>query len=65
MDETAEVWNYHIIRDVKGLDAPSGRPNIMYNVAELYNVNDCSIRIPEEEVKACHEECIFFRSMSF
>ena len=59
LDETAKVWNHHIIRHVKGSDVPCGRPNIMYNVPSLYNANDCSIAVPEEEVQACRDECIF------
>jgi hypothetical protein len=53
------VWNNHIIRPITGKNAPSGRPNIMYEVPSLYGTHNCCIATIPEEVQACQDECLF------
>lgn len=59
LDETACVWNMHIIRPSRNHTGPSGRPDIMYNVPCLYNAQECLIPVPLAEIQACKSECIF------
>ncbi|CAB1433775.1 unnamed protein product [Pleuronectes platessa] len=45
LDDTAQVWNAHTIRPSKNTNVPSGRPNVMYALPQLYGTRDflCSM----------------------
>ena len=53
------MWNQHNIRRTKQAHAPSGRPNIMYDVPSLYGTRDYLHPIPEDEIRALEGECTF------
>ncbi|KAF3850028.1 hypothetical protein F7725_019747 [Dissostichus mawsoni] len=40
LDDTAQVWNAHTIRPSRNLNVPSGRPNVMYAVPDLYRTRE-------------------------
>ncbi|XP_030609254.1 uncharacterized protein LOC115796912 [Archocentrus centrarchus] len=59
LDETAQVWNAHSIRPSKNINIPSGRPNVMYTLPELYRTRDFICHVEEEHVELCKNECVF------
>ncbi|KAK2810384.1 hypothetical protein Q5P01_000407 [Channa striata] len=59
LDETAQVWNAHHIRPSKNLNVPSGRPNVMYSLPELYRTRDFLSPVEDEHVQLCKSECVF------
>ena len=40
LDDTVQVWKTHTIRPSKNLNVPSGRPNVMFALPELYGTRD-------------------------
>lgn len=65
LDEIARVWDHHVIRTLPRQNVPSGRPNVMYEVPQLYGTHDCINQIISQEVQACRDECIFRDVMPF
>ena len=59
MDDTAQAWNTHTIRPSKNLNVPSGRPNVMFALPELYGTRDCLSPIEDGDFQLCKNECIF------
>ncbi|XP_035805796.1 uncharacterized protein LOC111571037 [Amphiprion ocellaris] len=59
LDDTASVWNAHSIRPSKNLNVPSGRPNVMYALPELYGTRDFLSAVEDEHVHLCKRECTF------
>lgn len=59
LDDIAQVWNAHIIRPSKNINVPSGRPNVMYALPELYRTRDFLSSVEDEHVQLCKDECIF------
>ncbi|KAL3977653.1 SLAM family member 8 [Sarotherodon galilaeus] len=59
LDDTAQVWNAHSIRPSTNINIPSGRPNVMYTLPELYGTRDFLCPTEEEHVEMCKTECVF------
>ncbi|XP_042073225.1 uncharacterized protein LOC121813492 [Haplochromis burtoni] len=59
LDDTAQVWNTHSIRPSANINIPSGRPNVMYTLPELYGTRDFLCPTEEEHVEMCKTECVF------
>ncbi|XP_074525951.1 uncharacterized protein LOC141790170 [Halichoeres trimaculatus] len=59
LDDTAQVWNAHIIRPSKNRNVPSGRPSVMYTLPELYRTRDFLSPVRDQDVQLCKNECIF------
>lgn len=59
LDDTAWTWNAHVIRPSRNPNVPSGRPNIMFSVPELYQATDHLCSVDEVAVEACATECTF------
>ncbi|KAJ4927905.1 hypothetical protein JOQ06_015706 [Pogonophryne albipinna] len=59
LDDTAQVWNAHTIRPPRNLNVPSGRPNVMYAVPDLYRTRDYLSPVEDEHVQLCKNECVF------
>ncbi|CAI5653177.1 unnamed protein product [Oreochromis niloticus] len=59
LDDAAQVWNTHSIRPSKNINIPSGRPNLMYTLPELYGTRDFLCPTEEEHVDLCKNECVF------
>ncbi|MEQ2315925.1 hypothetical protein AMECASPLE_027450 [Ameca splendens] len=59
LDDTAIVWNTHLIRPSKNMQVPSGRPNVMYAVPELYNTRDFLTPGQNDHVQLCRNQCVF------
>ncbi|KAL3973486.1 ADP-sugar pyrophosphatase / 8-oxo-dGDP phosphatase / ADP-D-ribose pyrophosphorylase [Sarotherodon galilaeus] len=59
LDDAAQVWNTHSIRPSKNINIPSGRPNVMYTLPELYGTRDFLCPTEEEHVYLCKNECVF------
>ena len=59
LDDTALTWNAHVIRPSRNLNVPSGRPNVMYAVPELYQATDHLCPVEESHTEACATECTF------
>ena len=56
---TLQVWNTDTIRPSKNLNVPSGRPNVMFALPELYGTRDCLSPIEDGDFQLCKKECIF------
>ncbi|XP_073798490.1 uncharacterized protein [Danio rerio] len=61
LDDTAQVWNAHTIRQSKNISSPSGRPNVMYGLPELYQTRDFLTSADSESIQLCKNECTFRR----
>jgi len=48
-----------MIRKTKECHAPSGRPNIMYDIPSLYGTRDYLQPVPVQEIQAFEAECTF------
>nr|XP_033492050.1 uncharacterized protein LOC117263018 [Epinephelus lanceolatus] len=59
LDDTAQVWNAHTIRPSKNINVPSGRPNVMYALPELYGTRDFLSPDENEHVQLCKNQCVF------
>ncbi|KAM7399880.1 hypothetical protein PAMP_019118 [Pampus punctatissimus] len=59
LDDTAQVWNAHTIRPLKNRNVPSGRPNVMYALPELYGTRDFLSPVENEGVQLCKSQCVF------
>ena len=56
LDRTAEVWNAHVISPSKNENVPHGRPNVMYFVPELYNTQNYTHGIAQDDLDECMAE---------
>ncbi|XP_051931236.1 uncharacterized protein LOC127607148 [Hippocampus zosterae] len=63
LDDTALVWNSHLIRPSKNMNVPSGRPNVMYMLPELYGTRDFLSPVDNEQVQLCKSQCVFRLTM--
>lgn len=59
LDETAKVWDSHLIRRSRNTNVPTGRPNIMYSIPELYSTDNYLCEIDDEEIEICKEHATF------
>lgn len=59
LDDTAQIWNAHTIKPSKNVNVPSGRPNVMYALPELYRTTDLLAPVENENLQLCKNECIF------
>ncbi|XP_062865268.1 uncharacterized protein LOC134327123 [Trichomycterus rosablanca] len=59
LDETMKVWNSHVIRPSKNDNVPSGRPNVMYLMPELYSTENCLSPADEADLQLCKSACTF------
>ncbi|KAK0135212.1 hypothetical protein N1851_028967 [Merluccius polli] len=59
LDDTAQTWNAHTIRPSRNPNVPSGCPNIMYALPELYLVRDHLCPVQSEHLDVCRNECRF------
>ena len=59
IDATVNTWNCHLIRPTKNARAPSGRPNVMYQLPELFGTRNYLFHPRREEIQFCREECLF------
>lgn len=58
LDSVKDVWNDHIIRPSRNTRGPSGRPNVMYSLPDLYQTRNFLFDVPQNEIVLCKEECI-------
>ncbi|XP_054641995.1 uncharacterized protein LOC129187166 [Dunckerocampus dactyliophorus] len=58
LDDTAQVWNTHTIRPSKNINVPSGRPNVMHTLPQLYGTRDFLSPV-DDAVQLCKDECVF------
>lgn len=63
LHKTAEVWNADVTSPSKNANVPHGRPNVMYSVPELYNTQNYTQGILQEDLEECKEECIYRESI--
>ncbi|XP_019729826.1 uncharacterized protein LOC109518449 isoform X2 [Hippocampus comes] len=63
LDDMALVWNSHLIRPSKNMNVPSGRPNVMYTLPELYGTRDFLSPVDDEQVQLCKSQCVFRLTM--
>nr|XP_054761103.1 uncharacterized protein LOC129267417 [Lytechinus pictus] len=63
LDEVVDVWDRHLIRPSRNIQAPSGRPNIMFNLPSLYTTRDYLHGVSQERMQACKEECVFRKTI--
>ncbi|XP_066497496.1 uncharacterized protein [Hoplias malabaricus] len=63
LDDTADVWDSHTIRPSKNDSVPSGRPNTMYGLPELYGTRDFLHSAEDEDIHTCKTECTFRQSV--
>ncbi|KAK0154136.1 hypothetical protein N1851_003760 [Merluccius polli] len=61
LDDTAQVWNTHTIRPSKNISVPSGRPNVLYALPQLYGTRDFLSPVEDEHLQLCKDECVFRR----
>ena len=59
LDDVAETWNGHRIREVSNSRSPSGRPSVLYLLPELYGTHDYLCPVSNEDIGICVEECVF------
>jgi hypothetical protein len=59
LDEIVNTWNRHLIRPSRNARIPSGRPNIMYNLPELYGTVDYISQVSSAEINICKGICTF------
>lgn len=58
LDDTVQVWNAHIVRPSKNLNVPSGKPNVMYALPELYGTQDYLSPVQVEDIQVCKNRCV-------
>lgn len=63
MDDTVQVWNGHTIRPSRNISVPSGRPNVMYALPQLYGSRDFLTPVEDEYLQLCKDECVFRRAI--
>ncbi|KAM9425693.1 LOW QUALITY PROTEIN: uncharacterized protein KZ484_012260 [Pholidichthys leucotaenia] len=59
LDETARVWDSHVIRPSKNDRVPSGCPKVMSTFPELYTTHDCASPVETADVQLCLSRCTF------
>ena len=52
LDKVVGVWDQHLIRPSKNERVPHGRPNIMYNLPELYGSTECRLTVSSGDLDA-------------
>lgn len=53
LDRIAEHWNLHEIRSQRHLDSPSGKPELLYFVPEIFGGRDYGHMVDLDDVEAC------------
>ena len=59
LDEMVATWNRHMIRPTKNARIPSGRPNSLYQLPQLYNTIDYLSDVSQTKIQVCRDESIF------
>ncbi|XP_029991578.1 uncharacterized protein LOC115420472 [Sphaeramia orbicularis] len=59
LDDTSRVWDAHTIRPSSNPNVPSGQPNLMYSLPELYKTRDCLSPADRNLVEQCKSQCVF------
>ena len=59
MDSTVKTWNRHLIRPSRNANSPSGRPDVMYHIPELYGEIGYLCEVSSQQIDVCKEECSF------
>lgn len=59
LKEVVSVWNVHRIRRTKDALVPHGRPTVMYELPEQYGVEDCLVKVEEDDLIPFREICKF------
>ena len=59
LDDVAETWNGHKIREVRNSRSPSGRPSVLYLLPELYGTHDYLCPVADEDIGICEAESVF------
>ena len=59
LDDTAQVWNTHNIRPSKNPNVPSGNPNVMHALPELYRTTDYLAPVAHDSLQFCKDQCLF------
>jgi hypothetical protein len=55
LDRIANNWNMHVIRPQKNASIPSGKPDVMFFVPEIFGGHNFGKRIHQKDVKVCKE----------
>ncbi|KAF3834382.1 hypothetical protein F7725_025586 [Dissostichus mawsoni] len=61
LDKIKAVWNTHRIRPTKNCNVPSGIPDVMYTVPQLWGSEDCVV--PHSDLGACKQACKFLSTI--
>ena len=64
LDSMTDVWDSHIIRPSRNQNVPSGRPNVMFSVPELYGTENYMVPVEDDEIEVCSENAVFRGAMS-
>lgn len=51
LDEFKECWNWHLIAKSKGASLPTGRPNSLYHLPQLYGTKSYKISVDLADVE--------------
>ncbi|GAA6095129.1 uncharacterized protein LOC121651938 [Tachysurus ichikawai] len=57
LDSTKDTWNSHLIRPLRNSLVPHGRPDFMYTLPELYEIEDYISQVPVEDCDTCEDQC--------
>lgn len=55
LDRIAVSWNRHSIREQRNAEIPSGKPDLMYFIPEVFGGHNFGKRVDLEDVNACCE----------
>uniref|UniRef100_A0A8C4HR76 Integrase core domain-containing protein n=1 Tax=Dicentrarchus labrax TaxID=13489 RepID=A0A8C4HR76_DICLA len=58
LDDTSQVWDAHTIRPSRNVSVPTGRPNVLYVLPELYQTRDFLSPVEDEQVQLCKHVCL-------
>ena len=66
LHQVAESWNQHIISASKfgNSSGPRGRPDCMFFLPHLYNVEDCKLEVDLDEVDEFYNDAMNVRDYS-
>lgn len=57
LNHLLHTWNFHRVRKMKNTLCPSGIPESLYSMPELFNCIDQKIPVPLDVVSVCREAC--------
>ncbi|CAG9823930.1 unnamed protein product [Phaedon cochleariae] len=64
LDEIIHEWNNHRISNSRNNRAPLGKPNVLFNVPELYYTHDYLVEVTNREIETRRSECLFVQDIT-